>query len=56
MRSKFEEQLRNLNREMIDMGIMIENSIKESVEALNNGWFIKKFMLKVICSEIKVVS
>ena len=37
MRSKFEEQLRNLNREMIDMGIMIENSIKESVEALNNG-------------------
>ena len=37
MRSKFEEQLRNLNREMIDMGIMIENSLKESVKALNNG-------------------
>ena len=35
MRSKFDEQLAELNREMIDMGIMIENSIAKAVEALS---------------------
>ncbi|MGN0384304.1 MAG: phosphate signaling complex protein PhoU [Lachnospiraceae bacterium] len=35
MRSKFDEQLAELNREMIDMGIMIENSIARAVEALS---------------------
>lgn len=35
MRSKFDEQLAELNREMIDMGIMIEKSIARAVEALS---------------------
>lgn len=35
MRSKFDEQLAELNREMIDLGIMIENSIARAVEALS---------------------
>lgn len=34
MRSKFDEQLAELNKEMIEMGIMIENSIAKAVEAL----------------------
>ncbi len=36
MRSKFDEQLRQLNNEMILMGNMIENAIQSSIEALFN--------------------
>ena len=32
------------------------NTPLEVIGELDSGWFIKKFMLKVICSEIKVVS
>lgn len=35
MRNKFDEQLAELNRQMIDMGIMIEKSIEKAVEALS---------------------
>ena len=34
MRSKFDEQLAELNNEMIKMGTMIESSIAKAVEAL----------------------
>lgn len=34
MRSKFDEQLRNLNDEMIQMGTMIEENIQEAIDAL----------------------
>lgn len=34
MRSKFDEQLRNLNEEMIQMGTMIEDNIQKAIEAL----------------------
>lgn len=34
MRSKFDEQLKNLNDEMIQMGIMIENNIQKAIDAL----------------------
>lgn len=34
MRSKFDEQLRNLNEEMIQMGTMIEENIQEAIDAL----------------------
>ena len=34
MRSKFDEQLQELNNEMIRMGTMIEESIAKAVEAL----------------------
>ena len=33
MRSKFDEQLQELNNEMIKMGTMIEESIAKAVEA-----------------------
>lgn len=36
MRYKFDEQLAELNREMIAMGVMIEKSIAEAVKALAN--------------------
>ena len=36
MRSRFDEQLTELNREMIKMGTMIETSIAKAVEALYN--------------------
>lgn len=36
MRSKFDEQLAQLNKEMIKMGTMIEESIAKAVEALCN--------------------
>lgn len=36
MRSKFDEQLAELNKEMINMGMMIERSISKAIEALNN--------------------
>lgn len=36
MRGKFDEQLAELNKEMINMGVMIENSIAKAVEALVN--------------------
>lgn len=36
MRSKFDEQLAELNKEMIQMGVMIEQSIAKAVEALTN--------------------
>ena len=34
MRSKFDEQLKNLNDEMIQMGTMIEDNIQKAIEAL----------------------
>lgn len=34
MRSKFDEQLKKLNEEMIKMGIMIEENIQKAIEAL----------------------
>ena len=34
MRSKFDEQLKTLNEEMIQMGVMIEENIQEAIEAL----------------------
>ena len=34
MRSKFDEQLRELNAEMIEMGRMIVQSISQAIEAL----------------------
>ena len=37
MRSKFDEQLKNLNEEMIQMGIMIENNIQKAIDALVNS-------------------
>lgn len=36
MRSRFEEQLKELNNEMINMGVMIENAIVKAVKALMN--------------------
>ena len=33
MRSKFDEQLKNLNEEMMHMGSMIEESIQKAIEA-----------------------
>ena len=37
MRSKFDEQLAELNNEMIDMAIMIEQSIGKAVDALSRS-------------------
>ena len=37
MRSKFDEQLKNLNDEMIQMGVMIEEHIQQAIEALVNS-------------------
>lgn len=37
MRSKFDEQLKNLNEEMIQMGIMIESNIQKAIDALVNS-------------------
>ena len=34
MRSRFDEQLTRLNAEIIDMGMLIEHAIEESVQAL----------------------
>lgn len=34
MRSKFDKQLKNLNDEMIQMGMMIEENIQEAIQAL----------------------
>lgn len=36
MRSRFDEQLRELNKEMIDMGRMIVQSIAVAIEALTD--------------------
>ncbi len=36
MRNKFDEQLAELNKEMIKMGIMIEQSIAKAVDAISN--------------------
>lgn len=36
MRSKFDEQLNNLNQEMLHMGTMIEESIQKAIEAFIN--------------------
>lgn len=36
MRSKFDEQLNNLNQEMMQMGTMIEESIQKAIEAFIN--------------------
>ncbi len=46
MRSKFDEQLAELNREMIELGIMVEKSIEKAVEAMNqrNAEIAKKIM------------
>lgn len=37
MRNRFEEQLFELNREIIEMGAMCEEAISKATEALNNG-------------------
>ena len=37
MRSKFDEQLAELHKEMIEMGVLIENSIAMAVRALSGG-------------------
>ena len=34
MRTKFDEQLKNLNEEMIQMGGMLEEKIEEAIEEL----------------------
>ena len=34
MRNKFDEQLKKLNDEMIQMGVMIEKNIQEAIDAL----------------------
>ena len=34
MRNKFDEQLKKLNDEMIQMGVMIEENIQEAIDAL----------------------
>ena len=34
MRAKFDEQLNLLNQEMVQMGMMIEENIQTSIEAL----------------------
>ena len=34
MRSKFDEQLNQLNKEMMNMGVMIEESIQKAIKAL----------------------
>ena len=46
MRSKFDEQLRLLNQEMMYMGTMIEDSIQKAIEALidQNAQLAKKIM------------
>ena len=46
MRSKFDEQLRLLNQEMMYMGTMIEDSIQKAIEALidQNAELAKKIM------------
>lgn len=37
MRNRFDEQLLELNRELIDMGAMCEDMIQQTVKALKNG-------------------
>lgn len=37
MRSKFDEQLKHLNDEMINMGVMIEENIQNAIKALVNS-------------------
>ena len=37
MRIRFDEQLKQLNKEMINMGTMIEKSIGDAVKALKIG-------------------
>lgn len=46
MRSKFDEQLKLLNQEMMHMGTMIEDSIQKAIEALidQNAELAKKIM------------
>ena len=46
MRSKFDEQLRLLNQEMMYMGTMIEDSIQKAIEALidQNAQLAEKIM------------
>jgi phosphate transport system protein len=46
MRSKFDEQLRLLNQEMMYMGTMIEDSIQKAIDALidQNAELAKKIM------------
>lgn len=52
MRSKFDEQLAELNQEMIQMGVMIEQSIAKAVEALVNG---NKELARTIMEEDELV-
>ena len=52
MRSKFDEQLAELNQEMIQMGVMIEKSIAKAVEALVNG---NKELARTIMEEDELV-
>ncbi len=37
MRNKFDEQLKNLNNELTEMGFLVENTITNSVKALENN-------------------
>ena len=48
MRNKFDEQLKNLNEEMIQMGTMIEENIQKAIEALvkNDVKMAKEIMEK----------
>ena len=52
MRSKFDEQLAELNQEMIQMGVMIEKSIAKAVEALVKG---NKELARTIMEEDELV-
>ena len=49
MRSKFDEQLRLLNQEMMYMGTMIEDSIQKAIEALidQNAQLAEKIMNQI---------
>ena len=50
MRSKFDEQLRLLNQEMMYMGTMIEDSIQKAIEALidQNAQLAEKIMNQIL--------
>ena len=56
MRSKFDEQLRLLNQEMMYMGTMIEDSIQKAIEALiaQNAQLAEKIILMWIMNRRKL--
>lgn len=53
MRTRFDEQLEQLNKEMITMGMLCENAIEKAAEALLSGDIAIAGMLPEILSRVK---